>query len=396
MKYKDLQIMYSQTHFGELLSLIPKQAFRAIVNRHESDKYSKGFKTWDHLLSMIYVQLSKAKSLRELETSFNSLPNKHYHLGVKDIRRSTLGEANQKREVKVFEELANHLISKVHHDCTKDLKELLYLLDSSPIPLSNKQHQWVDEINNRTKGLKVHLLYSPQTKTLSQLSITNSDTNDISEGQELKIESGAIYVFDKGYTDYNWWYKIAQNKSTFVTRFKKNASLNVIETLVIDQQQKERIITDEIVQFKNKSQSKGKINKYQEPLRRITVKREDKDTPLIIATNDLEKPAEQLADLYKKRWDIELFFKWIKQNLKIKRFIGTSENAVKIQIYTAIITYTLALLLKKMKLSKKPLYLFVEELSTLLFIPINMKINYDKRIRKKQKEVSKYQYPIFT
>lgn len=387
--------MYSQTYFGELLSLLPKQKFRSIVNRNKTDKYSKGFKTWDHLVAMIYAQLSKANSLRELETTFNSFSNKHYHLGVTSIKRSTLGEANQKRDSKVFEELANYLISQVHHDSTKDLKALLYLLDSSPIPLSNHHHKWVDEMNHRTKGLKIHLLYSPLTKTLSQLSITNSDINDINKGQELKIEPNAIYVFDKGYTDYNWWYKIHQHHSIFITRFKKNASLKVVDTFPVDSKQESKIMADEIVLFKNKTPRKGKKNEYREPLRRITVKRENKDTPLIIATNDLEKSAEQIADLYKKRWDIELFFKWIKQNLKIKRFIGTSENAVKIQIYTAIITYTLALILKKMKLAKEPLYLFVEKLCSLMFVPIKNRIDYQNRIRKQQQNKIKYQYAIF-
>lgn len=385
--------MYSQTHLGELLSLIPKQRFRRIVEKYNSDKYSKGFKTWDHLVSMIYAQLSKANSLRELETTFNSFTSSHYHLGVRSIRRSTLGEANQKRESKVFEELANYLVSKVHNDNTKGLKELLYLLDSSPIPLSSDHHKWVEEMNHRTKGLKLHLLYSPMSKTLSQLSITNSDINDINQGQELNIESNAIYVFDKGYTDYNWWHKIDLNNSLFVTRFKSNAALKVVKPLIKDSGDKENIIADELVVFTNLRPRGGKKNEYQKPLRRVVVKREDKDTPLIIATNDLERPAQEIAELYKKRWDIELFFKWIKQNLKIKRFIGTSENAVKIQIYTAIITYTLALQLKKMKLSKEPLYLFVEKLSCLLFVPVKREKEYQNRILKQNR--TKYQYAFF-
>lgn len=385
--------MYSQTHFGELLSLIPKQRFRKIIERHQADKHSKGFKAWDHLVAMIYAQLSKANSLRELETTFNSFTNSHYHLGVRSIKRSTLGEANQKRDSKVFEELANYLVSQIHNDSTKGLKELLYLLDSSPIPLSSNHHKWVEEMNHRTKGLKLHLLYSPASKTLSQLSITNSDINDINQGQELNIESSAIYVFDKGYTDYNWWYKIHLNKSVFVTRFKSNAALKVVKSLVRGAESENNIIADDLVVFTNLRPRGGKKNKYDEPLRRVVIKRENKDTPLIIATNDLERPAQEIAQLYKKRWDIELFFKWIKQNLKIKKFIGTSENAVKIQIYTAIITYTLALQLKKMKLSKEPLYLFVEKLSCLLFVPTKREKEYQNRIQKQNR--TKYQYAIF-
>ncbi len=230
------------------------------------------------------------------------------------------------------------------------------------------------------------MLYDTHTTTPTYIDITASNINDINIGRELPIQLNATYVFDKGYTDYNWWFSIYKKQSFFVTRFKKNAATHIIEELPINKSDTQLVLADQKVIFKNKTPRGGKINQYTAPLRKITIKRDNKNTPLVIATNDFNKSAGEIASLYKKRWDIELFFKWIKQNLKIKRFIGTSLNAVKTQVYTAIITYLLSLKLQKLKENTMPFYLFLEKLSALLFVPVTL-IKNDEHSQKKEDQL---------
>ncbi|EZH71280.1 hypothetical protein ATO12_13160 [Aquimarina atlantica] len=378
--------MYSRTHFSELLSLIPRYKFNQFVLKYSADKHNKGFNSWTHLVTMVFSQLSKANSLREIETSFNSVVNAHFHMGARSIKRSTLSEANQKRDFRVFADLANELMKNFRPSKQKELKEFLFLLDSSPIILQGRHFDWTNKTRNYNNGLKLHMLYDTHTTTPTYIDITASNINDINIGRELPIQPNATYVFDKGYTDYNWWFSIHKKQSFFVTRFKKNAATHIIEELPINKSDTQLVLADQKVIFKNKTPRGGKINQYTVPLRKITIRRDNKNTPLVIATNDFNKSAGEIASLYKKRWDIELFFKWIKQNLKIKRFIGTSLNAVKTQIYTAIITYLLSLKLQKLKENTLPFYLFLEKLSALLFVPVTL-IKNDGHSQKKKDQL---------
>jgi putative transposase len=170
-----------------------------------------------------------------------------------------------------------------------------------------------------------------------------ANVNDSTVGQSWPIVEDTVYVFDKGYYDFNWWWKIDQNKAFFVTRLKYNVALEVIRSFPVAD---EKILEDGLFEFKNKNPRGGKKNLYTKPLRRVVVKREGKETPLILVTNLLDVPAETIGELYKERWGIELFFKWIKQNLRIKKFLGRTENAVKIQIVIALIAYLLLGILK--------------------------------------------------
>lgn len=383
--------MYRRNHFSELLSLIPRYKFNQFVSKYSADKHSKGFNSWNHLVAMVFSQLSKANSLREIETSFNSITNAHYHMGVGPIKRSTLSQANQKRDCRVFEDLTNELMKTCRPSQQKGLKEFLFLLDSSPIILKGRHFDWTSTTRNYNNGLKLHMLYDTNTVTPTYVDITASNINDINIGRELAIQPNATYVFDKGYTDYNWWFSIHNKQSSFVTRFKKNAATRIVEELPINKSDRQLVLADQKVVFKNKTPRGGKINNYTEPLRKITIKRENKDTPLVLATNDFNKNANEIASLYKKRWDIELFFKWIKQNLKIKKFIGTSLNAVKIQIYTAIITYLLSLKLQKLKKNTMPFYLFLKKLAALLFVPVTLIKNEGSTQKKKDQLLIKHQ-----
>jgi len=300
---------------------------------------------------MIFNQLSGANSLRELEASFNSQHAYHYHLGTHNIKRSTLADANNRRSSDIFARVCTELIQSAHGAVKRELKALVYLLDSSPIHLSGPGFdEWAGEHRTKiTQGLKLHLMLEQQAKLPVYAMITTANKSDIVQGRKVDIEQGATYVFDKGYYDYSWWKSINDQGAHFVSRFKKNAAVAVTRQHAVDADCQDEILEDATIKFTRKVVgTKNLPNPYLgTPARRIMVSRPDKGTPLILVTNDFTRSAQEIARLYKQRWDIELFFKWIKQNLKIKRFLGRSENAVKTQIYIALITYVLLYLYRK-------------------------------------------------
>ena len=360
--------MYRNTRFGDIMKGLPRGFFDHVIERTEADKHNKGFSSWDQLLVMVYAQISGSTSLRSLLSRFNSHEAQHYHLGTQVIKRSTLADANRKRKEEAFKALCNGLLQQAQRRVRTECKDLLYLLDSTPIQLKGYGYDWAEAHRAaRTQGLKLHLLYAPQTEVPVYANISTPNVNDIEDARHLAIEAGATYVFDKGYCDYNWWHAIDQQDATFITRFKKNASLIKVNDRPVPAEQRDIILEDSEVRFKNKHPGGGRINHYQETLRRIVVHRPDKDKPLILATNDLEQTAEEIAELYKRRWGIELFFKWIKQNLKIKRFLGRSDNAVRIQLLTALIAYLLIDMYRRQQGITTSLHLLVAELSVTLF-----------------------------
>ena len=336
--------MYRNTLFRELLKGYGRARFERLVDELGADKYSKGFRCWDQLVAMIYAQLTGCVSLRELEAGLNSQAAHHYHLGTRSIRRSTLADANAKRGAELFARVVEELLASAHRRARRELKDLLYLLDSTLITLKGQGYDgWAGQTRTeQTQGLKVHVMMTPQEATPVLAQISDANVNDLNVGRALVLEPGAMYVFDKGYCDYNWWYEIEQAEAHFVTRFKTNASIEVRQARALGPEVPDEIQADEVVEFRNRRPGGKRINHYHgTPLRRVVVRRPDKDTPLVLATNDFTRPAHEIAALYKRRWAIELFFKWLKQNLKIKRYLGRSENAVKIQIYCALIAYLL-------------------------------------------------------
>ena len=223
--------MYINTRFGELLKVFPKNSFRRCVEEHQSDKYNKGFSSWDHLISMMYAQLSGSRSLRELEVGYNSLAAHHYHLDSGPIKRSTLSDANCNRGAEVFQSFCNILLSQAHGKVKREVKDLLYLIDSSPICLRGRGYEWTEGRSMfRIPGLKLHLLYAPDKQLPCDIELSDSSVNDVIYGREIDIEEQAKYVFDKGYCDYNWWYEIDQAGAFFVTRLKRNAAITFIES----------------------------------------------------------------------------------------------------------------------------------------------------------------------
>jgi putative transposase len=328
---------------------LPRGTFDKLVNRLNADKYCKRFGHWDHLIAMLYAQLSGATGLRPLEIGFNSHADHHYHLGTSPIRRSTLADANENRSDAVFRETAVWLMGQVSGRLRKESKEFLYLLDSTSVTLKGREFdRWAPQKRNRiTQGLKLHVLFDAHDEIPVWQSISAANVNDVELAPHVPLERDAWYVFDKGYNNYNWWNSIDEAGARFVTRFKLNAGIKVVDKLAIPADASDIVLDDEIVSFNNKRPGGGRINLYHgKTLRRVTVARPDKDTPIVLATNDFTSSALEIAKLYKDRWGIELFFKWIKQHLRIKQFLGRSENAVRIQLLTALISYLLVALLR--------------------------------------------------
>lgn len=386
--------MYTNTRFGDLMKGLSRGSFEKIVLNHKADKHSKGLRCWDVLTAMTYAQISGAKSLRELEAGFNHHSKHHYHLGTRLIKRSTLSDANAKRSCQVFADTCNLLMGRINRSLKSEVSELLYLIDSTPIPLKGLGYDdWTkDNRSDRTQGLKVHMMIEHQLNTPTHADISPANVNDIDKGRDMPIEAGATYVFDKGYCDYNWWFSIQQQGAYFVSRFKKNAGIVVQEALPIPKEDQDIVLEDSVVQFKNRQPGGKRINHYYgTALRKIVVYREDKLTPITFVTNDFSRSAKEISVFYKKRWGIELFFKWLKQNLKIKQFLGRNENAVKIQIYTALIAYLLVYLYRKNQGASQTLMLYLVTLQNSLFQRPETEEKVYKRRRLRQSEFNERQ-----
>ena len=329
------------SRFRQVLEGLPRGQFDRTVERLGANKYSKGFGRWDQFVAMAYLQLSGASSLRTAVTGYNSQYAHHYHLDTAPLKRSTLADANSRRDPAVFAELAQQLMHQANRQIRQQGQALLYLLDASSITLKGLGFDgWTHGQRTRnTQGLKLHTLLHHGQQVPVAVAITAANVNDIDHGRTIPLQAGATYVFDKGYCDYNWWHRIDQHGAYFVTRFKRNAGLRLVEQRTVGNDPQVR--ADELVRFAHSHPRGGARNHYRQPLRRIVIARPDHASDLVLATNDLNSSAEQIAERYKQRWAIELFFKWIKQHLQIKRFIGRSENAVRTQLLVALITYLL-------------------------------------------------------
>lgn len=345
--------MKNCTTFEALLKPLTKDLIEESVRRFKADYRCKRFKTWDHLQAMIYTQVHELKSLRDIEIALDS-PKQQLIKGIhcSSVSRSTLSDANARRPAECFLWIAEQLMGLLPRKPRKELTKVVKKLDSSPIQLKGQGYEWTLTTKTpRCQGLKLHIEYEGEMPSRAQISVANVD--DCRIGQRWPIESNTIYVFDKGYYDFNWWWRIEQKRSFFVTRLKYNAGVKVTGRLSVGNGM---ILEDSVIEFKYKHPRGGKRNAYTKPLRKVVIKREDKERPLMLVTNLLDVPAATIGELYKERWEIELFFKWIKQHLRIKTFLGRSENAVKLQIAVALIVYLLIGLLKILSNDKRSLH----------------------------------------
>lgn len=387
--------MFRISRFHQFLQPLSRGQFQRWVCDHQADKHSKGFGCWHQLVAMVYAQLSGASSLRQLEAGLNSQSAHHYHLGIGMVRRSTLADANARRCTEVFTVAAQSLMAQAGRKLRTQAKELLYLLDSTSITLKGPGFdQWTAQQRTRnTQGIKLHMLYEAHQQIPQAHSITAANVNDMEQALALPLQPGARYVFDKGYCHYNWWAQFDAHGAYFVTRFKSNAALRVQQSLAVEVGT--GVLRDEIVVLSNRHPGAGRRNHYTQALRRIVLQRPGKDTPLVLATNDLHSPAQEIADQYKARWQVELFFKWIKQHLRIRQFLGRSENAVRIQILTALITYLLLALWRQSRAGDQSLWLLLGQLRATLFERPAVQVYLYRKRRQRQAWVASVQGRLF-
>jgi len=360
--------MFRVNRFNALLKHFPRALFDRSVRELGADKHRKGFNSWNQLVAMLYAQLSGASSLREIEEGFNVQKASHYHLGCQPVHRSTLAEANERSDGRVFQVVAQQLMQQAQRSVRQEGVALLQLIDSTSITLKGRGFDaWTAATRTRrTQGVKLHVSYGLQEQAPIDCLLSAANVNDVAYARGRTVHKGVTYVFDKAYCDYSWWWQLTQQKARFVSRFKRNAKLLFTGERAIPRNAQGIILRDQQVLLANRSPRGGRRNPYSLPLRRIEVAREGKE-PLVLVTNDHRSSALRLAALYKSRWQIELFFKWIKQHLQLRRFVGRSENAVRIQILCALIAYLLALLYAKASASCKSLWLFTSELRGTLF-----------------------------
>jgi IS4 transposase len=313
------------------------------VAQHDGDRgVGCGAKAWTcarHLKVLLFAHWTGLKSLREIIAALAAQTASFYHLNLRPPCRSTLSDANAQRPAAVFEAIAVALLPVAAGALRGDGAALIRLIDSTPIMLKGDRFAWA-EASARIRGLKLHLVYDPRQDRPVWFALSSAKLDDVVAGRAVPLESGATYVFDKGYTDYRWWAEIAAAGALFVTRKKRNAY-----TTGRGERPAEgaAILADRTVSLGHRRPHGGAAPNplYQVSLREIVVERDGASQPLVLLTNDFDRPAAQIARLYKERWAIELLFKWLKQNLKIRRFWGRSENAVKIQIYVALIAFML-------------------------------------------------------
>lgn len=326
---------YLDSTFGNLLKPIDRRWFRAVVEKHDADAYDKSFKSWDHLVTLIFAQLGGIDSLRGLETGFNANAQAHYHLGVDAIARATVSDANARRPTAPFAELLAMLAASADRAIRRDGAAMVQLIDASPIPLG-KLCQWATW-NGRIRGLKLHVVYDPQADIPRCVEITPANVNDVEVGRRTPITAGTTYVFDKGYCHFGFWRNINDHAAFFVTRAKTNMRLRATcwRSRAPIRGDGCTIIDDAQVRYVSKGNARLPI-----PLRRIRLRRDTGGTITLI-TNDLSRTAAEIAALYKGRWQIELLFRWIKQHLRLRKFLGKNENAVRLQLLAAMIAYLL-------------------------------------------------------
>lgn len=326
--------------FAQLTDFLPRRVFDRIVNNHQGNKYVRSFTCWNQMLCMVFGQLTARDSMRDLMLSLEAHQSKYYHLGFgQTVTRRNLGKANERRSYKIFEEFAYVLIDQARKSCYRNDFEVevegnVYALDSTTIDLCLSVFWWAEFRKNKG-GIKLHTLYDVKSSIPSFLYVSEANVHDVNILDLIPYEMGSYYVVDKAYIDFKRLHRIHLHGSFFVTRGKDNLRFRRMYSRTIDKSK--GVKSDQIgklVGYKSKQV-------YPDKLRRISYYDEEQQRNFIFLTNNTKLEAIEIALLYKKRWEVEIFFKWMKQHLKIKSFWGTTMNAVKIQIYCAIIAYCL-------------------------------------------------------
>ena len=328
--------------FAQMIGFLDNFKFLRIVKKYDGNKYVKHFTCWNQLLTLMFGQLCNRASLRDLIVALQAHQEKCYHLGVgKHVTRSNLAKANENRDYRIFEDFAFCMIDEARKCNVTDIFKLdgnVYAFDSTTIDLCLELFPWA-QFRKHKGGIKVHTLYDIETQVPAFIHITEAKVNDGKAMDAIPYESRSYYIFDRAYNDYKRLFKIHMNDSFFVVRAKTNIKYKVVKW---KRRMPKNILSDSEIQLLGFYSQKA----YSERIRMVRYWDEEDQREFVYLTNAKHLSALQVAELYKNRWQVELFFKWLKQHLRIKKFWGTSENAVKIQVYTAIITYCLVATMK--------------------------------------------------
>ncbi|MGB8480319.1 MAG: IS4 family transposase [Acidobacteriaceae bacterium] len=359
------------TIFQQLVSFLPDREFRRCVERYQGNAGSRRLSCWEHYLAMVFAQLTYRESLRDIEACLHALGPKRYHLGFRGkVARSTLADANECRDWRIFAGFAQVLIGiarplYVGDSMGVDLDQSLYALDSTTIDLCLALFPWA-RFRKHKGAVKMHTLLDLHGNIPTFIRITNGKVHDVNILDEIVPEAGAFYVMDRGYVDFQRLYLFTLHASFFVTRTKSNVLLQRRYSHPVDKSTGVR--SDQTVILT----ALGSASVYPDPLRRVTYCNPETGKRLKFLTNNFTLPALTIAQIYKRRWEVELYFRWIKQHLRIKAFFGTRENAVKSQIWIAVSVYVLVAIMRKRLKLEASLYQLLQILSVTLFekIPI--------------------------
>jgi len=331
--------------FAQFLALLPRFEFQRIVKKYNGDYRTKKFKCWHQMAAMIFAHIRQEDSLRDVDAALNAHASKLYHIGIQQCPKSTLADANEKRDYRIYEEFAKSLMKRARlaYSTTElaiEVDNAVYALDASTIDLTLSLFPWAKF--RTTKGaIKLHAMLDLRGNIPAFLTITDGKLHDVKAAPLIQIEADGIYVVDRGYIDFEWLWSINQSDAYFVSRLKKSIKWTRVISHPVDKSVGLRS-DQEILLFSKQTKAK-----YPNRLRRISFRDDTQNRTLVFLTNNFYLPADTIAALYKKRWEIELFFKWIKQNLKVKSFYGTSPNAVKTQIWIAMIVYLILAIIKE-------------------------------------------------
>jgi hypothetical protein len=352
--------------FAQLMQFISEYEFRRCVERYDGDRRVRNFSCWDQFLCMAFAQLTYRESLRDIEACLRAKKNKLYHLGIRGkISRSTIADANDKRNWRIYQDFAMLLINQARTVYTNDgidkrLKRAVYALDSTTIDLCLSLFPWAS-FRSTKAAIKLHTLLDLRGSIPSVIVISPGKTHDVNILDEMSPEPGSIYVMDRAYLDFKRLFRFTQASAFFVTRSKKNTQFRRRYSRQVDRTT--GVIADQTILLTGVSSHQD----YPETLRRIVYRDPITKKRLVFITNNFMLSPTTIAKLYKSRWQIELFFKWIKQHLRIKAFFGTSENAVRTQIWIAVSIYVLVAIVKKKLQLSQSLHTILQILSVSTF-----------------------------
>ena len=360
-----------KTLFAQLMDFLPWSTFTRIVDRYDGDKRVRTMPCAEQFRAMAFAQLTYRESLRDIEVCLSAQPSKLYHMGFREpVHRSTLADANETRDWHIYAEFAQRLIRKArrlyaNESLGEELKNTVYALDSTTIDLCLAVFPWA-HFRTTKAAVKMHTLLDLRGNIPSFIHVSDGKLHDVHALDLLVPEAGAIYVMDRGYVDFRRLYGLHQGGAFFVTRAKSNMVFHRVYSAPIDRTT--GLICDQTITLDGPRTR----HDYPEHLRRVRFRDPETNKSLIFLTNQVTLPAMTICALYKSRWQVELFFKWIKQHLRIKRFYGTSDNAVKTQIWIAISVYVLIAIVRKQLKLEASLYTLLQVLSVTVFEKITI------------------------